>query len=124
MKFFALSFAVFVGAASATLFSDCGDANAVIHFSLIESDPDPVIVGGNQTIVKKGWADVDVPSQNFTATFSQYWCPESKEKCTASWKTGPWVRFLKINVNVCEDHPDMCPLKSGKISRRPPSILP
>ena len=73
----------------------------MIHFASIESDPDPVKVGGNQTISKKGWSDIDVPSANFTATFSQYWCFEGKEKCTASWNVGwPWIRFLKINVNV------------------------
>ena len=99
-----------------TLFRDCGDAASVIHFSSIASLPDPVIVGGNQTVVKKGWADVDVPKSNFTATFSQYWCPASKEKCTSSWNTAgwPWIRFLKININVCDDHPDMCPLARGK----------
>merc|ERR1711907_469636 len=95
---------------------DCGDANATLHFTSITSNPDPLHTGETQTIAKTGWSDQDFP-QNVSSTFSQYWCFTDCKNSdgTIKWKTGlPWVRFLKINVDVCKDHPDMCPLHAGK----------
>ena len=49
-------------------------ANATLHFTHIESDPDPLHTGEIQTIKKTGWSDANFPGTNLTSTFSQYWC--------------------------------------------------
>eukprot|EP00658_Telonema_sp_P-2_P081123 TRINITY_DN8234_c0_g1_i1.p1 TRINITY_DN8234_c0_g1~~TRINITY_DN8234_c0_g1_i1.p1 ORF type:complete len:212 (+),score=54.18 TRINITY_DN8234_c0_g1_i1:142-777(+) len=99
------------------LWRDCGDTNATLHFQSVGSIPDPLHTGQNQTIFKHGWSDVDIPGDNLASTFSQYWCFTHCHNADGSikWNTGlPWVRFLKIEVDVCKDHPDMCPVSAGK----------
>merc|ERR1711934_610925 len=103
-----------LGLTAATRFQDCGGPSSKLHFTSIVSTPDPVITKLNQTITKHGWSDIDVPSANLTAEFSQYYCFVDCKNGT-NWNTGlPWIRFLKLNLDICSDHPDMCPLKAGK----------
>merc|ERR1711907_61303 len=98
------------------LWQDCGHSNATLHFTSIISDPDPLKTGDNQTISKTGWSDQDFAASDLSSSFSQYWCFTDCKHSDGSikWQTGlPWIRFLKINVDVCADHPDMCPIKAG-----------
>eukprot|EP00947_MAST-08B_sp_MAST-8B-sp1_P002650 g2650.t1 len=116
VKFAFLAFAIIVSGAGATLWQDCGLPNATVHFTNVASDPDPLHTGENQTISKMGWSDSNL-GDNFTASFSQYWCPgycKDSKTGKIKWQLGlPWVRFLKINVDVCQEHKDMCPLVAG-----------
>jgi hypothetical protein len=106
--------------ATATLWRDCAAEENItgkrLHFDNIVSNPDPLHTGETQYITKQGTSDLDLPT-NITSTFSQYWCfADCHDKNgDIKWKTGlPWIRFLKINVDVCKDHPDMCPLRAGQ----------
>merc|ERR1711907_588305 len=112
----ALLVAVLLVVPCAAFWRDCGMPNATLHFTNVSSSPDPLHTGETQTISKTGWSDTDLNS-NVSSTFSQYWCFTDclNKDGSIKWNTGlPWIRFLKINVDVCADHPDMCPLKAHK----------
>jgi len=84
----------------ATQWTDCGDESSVVHFTSLESVPDPVKTGDQQIIYKTGFSDRDIAT--LKCDFKQYF-----------YRYGVGVRFLHITVDTCSEHPGLCPLKAG-----------
>lgn len=81
-------------AASPTNWTDCGLPNATMHFDSVAST-NPVHTHETQYINKT--LHFDKVYSNMTCTYEQYW-----------EVLGHWVRFLKLNVNACAEHPQLC----------------
>ena len=77
-----------------TNWTDCGMPNATLHFDSVVST-NPVHTGEKQFINKT--LHFDKVYDNITCTYEQYWRV-----------LGKWFRFLKLDVNACAEHPQLC----------------
>ena len=106
---FAVSCALLVGTAMVaaqqqpTNWTDCGGENSTMHFDSVVST-NPVHTHEKQYINKT--LHFDKVYSNLTCTYEQYW-----------EVLGRWVRFLKINVDACAEHPQLCSTGGAKVGK-------
>ena len=83
--------------------TDCGLPNATMHFDSVVST-NPVHTHETQFINKT--LHFDKVYSNMTCTYEQYW-----------EVLGHWVRFLKLNVNACAEHPQLCKAGGAQVGK-------
>ena len=102
----ALLVALVASSSPTSVWFDCAADEKIvtpnITFSNVSSSPDPVVHGAQQVIRKVVHYNGTDTLTNVTATLSQYWKV-----------LGKWVRFLKIDTDVCKEHAGACPFAPG-----------
>eukprot|EP00929_Paragymnodinium_shiwhaense_P103456 TRINITY_DN66982_c0_g1_i1.p1 TRINITY_DN66982_c0_g1~~TRINITY_DN66982_c0_g1_i1.p1 ORF type:complete len:174 (-),score=39.83 TRINITY_DN66982_c0_g1_i1:177-698(-) len=117
--FAGLSLAAALGPTPGQVSYDCsaeeGITSPVLRFQNVSSDP-PLLVKGEQQYIYKTIAS----SANRTLTklnvlFHQYY---------SLWEAGPWMTFLRLTVDECKEHSELCPLEPNKavnvVTKHPP----